>query len=65
MKNIDNFIFSTQATRAVMCWCESTEVYIEESDIHSSLKKFENSLKKNSPFISPSMIYAYAAFKMR
>ncbi len=65
MRDIDNFISSTHATRAVMCWCGSTEVYIEESDVHSSLKKFEDGLKKNSPFISPSMIYAYAALKMK
>ncbi|GIS70497.1 MAG: hypothetical protein CM1200mP10_00740 [Candidatus Neomarinimicrobiota bacterium] len=31
---------------------------------HSSLKKFEEGLKKNDPGIAPSMIYAYAALKM-
>lgn len=49
--------------RAVMAWCGSTEVYIEESEVHRSLKNFEKGLTKNDPEIAPSMIYAYAAMK--
>lgn len=65
MKDIEEFISKNKAERAVMCWCGSTEVYIEETDVHKSLKKFEEGLKKNSPHISPSMIYAYASLKMK
>lgn len=65
IKDIDEFISKNKAERAVMCWCGSTEVYIEEKDVHKSLKKFEQGLKDNSPYISPSMIYAYAALKMK
>ena len=49
--------------RAVMAWCGSTEVYIEEKEVHRNLKNFEKGLAKNDPYIPPSMIYAYAAMK--
>ena len=51
-------------TNNVMVWCGSTEIFLESADVHSSLKKFEEGLKKNDPGIAPSMIYAYAALKM-
>ena len=47
-----------------MIWCGSTEIYMEPSDVHSSLSKFEEGLKNNHADISPSMIYAYAAIKL-
>jgi myo-inositol-1-phosphate synthase len=65
VEDIERFTKENNATRRVMVWAASTEVYIEESDVHSSLKKFEEGLKKNSPYISPSMIYAYAAIKTK
>lgn len=46
-----------------MVWCGSTEKYISEADIHSSIEKFEAALKNNESLIAPSMIYAYAALK--
>jgi len=46
-----------------MVWCGSTEIYLEKSDVHKSLAKFEKGLKENNPDIAPSMIYAYAAIK--
>ncbi len=64
MKDIKDFCEKNKAARAVGVWAASTEVFIEESDVHTSLKKFEEGLKKNSPYISPSMIYAYAMLKM-
>ncbi len=60
-KDIKDFKKKNKLDRAVMIWCASTEVYIEESEVHSSLEKFEKGLKNNDPLISPSMIYAYAA----
>ncbi len=49
--------------QGVMVWCGSTEVFTEESEVHSSLRNFEKGLAKNDPRIAPSMIYAYAALK--
>jgi len=46
-----------------MIWCASTEIYIEESDVHSTIEKFEKGMINNDPLISPSMIYAYSAIK--
>ena len=51
------------SSRGVMVWCGSTETYIEESDVHQSMKNFEKGLAKNDTRIAPSMIYAYAAMK--
>jgi myo-inositol-1-phosphate synthase len=64
MNDIENFKDANDCDRIVMVWCGSTEKYIEQSDVHSSLEKFEAGLKNNDPQISPSMIYAYAALKL-
>jgi len=48
-------------SRCIMIWCGSTEVYLEPSEVHTSLSNFEEGLANNDPSISPSMIYAYAA----
>ncbi len=64
MDDIHDFNKTTGATSNVMIWCGSTEVYMEPSDVHSSLSKFEEGLKNNHADISPSMIYAYAAIKL-
>mgnify|MGYP003326480407 CR=1 FL=1 len=44
-KNID---------RLVMIWCGSTEIFLKKSSVHETIKSFEDGLKKNSKFISPS-----------
>ena len=49
------------ATRAVMVWCGSTEVYLTPQACHMTLEAFENGLKNNDPAIAPSQLYAYAA----
>ena len=64
MDDIYSFNSENNVTDNVMIWCGSTEIFLESSDVHSSLKKFEKGLKKNDPGIAPSMIYAYAALKM-
>ena len=61
--DIENFKLVNDCNRVVMVWCGSTEKYIEETDIHSSIEKFEAALKNNESLIAPSMIYAYAAIK--
>ena len=59
--DIARFRESSGASRAVMVWCGSTEVYSQPTAVHETLAAFENGLKENSPDIAPSMIYAYAA----
>ena len=49
--------------RLVMVWAASTEIFLEESDVHGSLEAFEKGLYDSDPAIAPSMIYAYAALK--
>ena len=61
VKDIEGFRKSSGATRAVMVWCGSTEVYAKQKPVHETLAAFEKGLKENSPDIPPSMIYAYAA----
>ena len=63
IKDIRKFKKKNKCERLVMIWCGSTEVYIERHKVHNSIKNFEDGLKKDSKFISPSMIYAYAAIK--
>jgi myo-inositol-1-phosphate synthase len=44
-----------------MIWCASTEAHISIKPEHQDLARFEKAMEDNSPEISPSMIYAYAA----
>jgi myo-inositol-1-phosphate synthase len=63
IEDIENFKIANNCNRVVMVWCGSTEKYIESTDIHSTIEKFEAALKNNESLIAPSMIYAYAAIK--
>jgi myo-inositol-1-phosphate synthase len=49
------------ASRAVMVWCGSTEVYTQPTACHESIEAFEKGLDENDPAIAPSQLYAYAA----
>jgi myo-inositol-1-phosphate synthase len=60
-EDIRGFMKSRGLARAVMVWCGSTEVYIENGPVHATLDAFEKGLRENDPAIAPSMIYAYAA----
>lgn len=64
MEDMRRFKEENGCDRLVMVWCGSTEVYIEESEVHSTVEKLEEGLRNNDPNIPPSMIYAYAAVKM-
>jgi myo-inositol-1-phosphate synthase len=64
MDDIENFKEAHDCTRVVMVWCGSTERYLEPSDVHETVERFEEGLQGNDPAISPSMIYAYAAIKL-
>jgi myo-inositol-1-phosphate synthase len=63
IEDIANFKTTNNCSRVVMVWCASTEIYIEESEIHQSIESLEKAMYDNDPFIAPSMIYAYAALK--
>ncbi len=61
--DIRTFVKNSGASRAVAVWCGSTEVYIEPTAVHRSLKSFEKGLDQNDPGISSSQLYAYACLK--
>jgi myo-inositol-1-phosphate synthase len=61
--DIEQFRKSSGASRLVMVWCGSTEVFHKPAAVHESLKTFESGLMKDDPDISASQIYAYAALK--
>jgi myo-inositol-1-phosphate synthase len=64
MEDMRRFKEENGCDRLVMVWCGSTEIYIEPSEVHSTLAKLEEGMRNNDPNIPPSMIYAYAAVKM-
>jgi len=63
--DIKNFMKDNGCDRAVIVWCASTEVYTPISEVHKTLKAFEEGLRNNDPGIPPSQIYTYAALKER
>lgn len=64
MKDIALFKEKHDCSRLVMIWCGSTEIYIEETDVHRTVESLEQGMRENHPSIPPSMIYAYAALNM-
>ena len=60
-EDIRRRIDETGASRAVMVWCGSTEIYLRPADCHSSVEAFEKGMIENDPAIAPSQLYAYAA----
>ena len=59
--DIRDFKKLSGATRLVTVWCGSTEVFLQPSEIHQTVKAFEKALTQNDEDIAPSMIYAYAS----
>lgn len=49
--------------RCVAVWCGSTEIHLVPSEVHQSMKAFEEGLKNNDPNISNSQLYAWACLK--
>ena len=60
-EDIKAFKKESGASRLVMIWCGSTEIYLTPTPVHASVKAFEKAMEKNDENIAPSMIYAYAA----
>src|SRR5690349_18943575 len=63
MADVERFKTTNNLDRCVAVWCGSTEVYREPTDVHSTLAKFEEGLRKSDDNIAPSAIYAYALLK--
>ncbi len=63
VEDIRDFIKTSGASRCVMIWCGSTEVFQAPGTVHQSLSAFEDGLRRDDPAIAPSQIYAYAALK--
>jgi myo-inositol-1-phosphate synthase len=61
--DVRNFIKNNGADRAVCVWCGSTEIFLEQSEAHQSIKAFEKGLLENDPSIPNSMLYAWACLK--
>ncbi|HEY6250179.1 MAG TPA: inositol-3-phosphate synthase [Candidatus Angelobacter sp.] len=59
--DIREFKKKNRCDRLVMIWCGSTEIFLTQTEVHSSPAAFERGLHKNDENIAPSMIYAYAA----
>src|SRR5580765_6354341 len=59
--DIRDFKKGSGADRLVMIWCGSTEIFMQQTAAHGSVKSFEKALKESDENIAPSMIYAYAA----
>jgi len=55
--------FKTKTDRQVMIWCGSTEIFLEQKEVHQTLAAFEKGLVADDPNISPSMLYAWACLK--
>jgi len=63
IEDIAKFKTDNGCDRLVIVWCASTEIYVEESEVHASVEVFEKAMYDSDPRIAPSMIYAYAAIK--
>ena len=59
--DIQDFKKRSGASRLVMIWCGSTEIFLTQTAAHQSVKAFEKALTRNDESIAPSMIYGYAA----
>jgi myo-inositol-1-phosphate synthase len=62
-EDIRNFKEKNGCERLVMVWCGSTEIFLEQTEVHQSIEAFEKGMVEFSEEISPSMVYAWAALK--
>jgi myo-inositol-1-phosphate synthase len=63
IEEIARFKTDNGCDRLVMIWAASTEIFLEQSEVHESIESFEKAMYDNDEQIAPSMIYAYAAIK--
>ena len=62
-EDIRSFHRKSGASRLVMLWCASTEIFLKPRSVHRTLESFERGMKQNHPAIAPSMLYAWAALR--
>lgn len=60
-KDIRDFKSVHNLERVVLMWCGSTEIYIQQDEVHRTKDNFITGMNNNHPAIAPSMLYAYAA----
>lgn len=63
--DIRTFMKERGCARAVAVWCGSTEIYLEQTAVHQTVKAFEAGLLANAEEISNAQIYAWACMKER
>jgi myo-inositol-1-phosphate synthase len=63
IEEIARFKTEKACDRLVMIWAASTEIFLEQSEIHESIEAFERAMYDNDERVAPSMIYAYASIK--
>ena len=63
IEEIAAFKTENNCDRLVMVWAASTEIFLEQSEVHQSIEAFEKAMYDSDEQIAPSMIYAYAAIK--
>ncbi|MBA2495011.1 MAG: inositol-3-phosphate synthase, partial [Acidobacteria bacterium] len=61
--DVANFKAEKNCDRLVIIWAASTEIFLEQSEVHQTIEAFEKGLYDDNEQIAPSMIYAYAALK--
>ena len=61
--DIRTFKKANGCSRAVAVWCGSTEIFLEQSPVHQSVKAFEAGLAESVREISNAQIYAWACIK--
>src|SRR5260370_10982366 len=59
--DIREFKKSSGASRFVTAWCGSTDIFLQPTAAHQSVKAFEKALLASDEVVAPSMIYAYAS----
>jgi myo-inositol-1-phosphate synthase len=59
--DIRDFKKKSGASRLITIWCGSTEIFLQPTAAHQSLKAFEKALVANDEAVAPSMVYAYAS----
>jgi myo-inositol-1-phosphate synthase len=60
-EDIAQFKKKSKASRVVVIWCGSTEIFLQPHAVHQDIASFEKAMKENHPAIAPSMLYAWAA----
>lgn len=63
--DIRTFMKERGCARAVAVWCGSTEIFLEQTAVHQTVKAFEAGLLANAEEISNAQIYAWACMKER